>query len=76
MELQRQMGPLELIRVHLAAPWCHPGTDNPIEPNDVGAMAGPAINPVQVYRTLRDLHWEFLRLSTGFELSSSCVDLP
>jgi hypothetical protein len=39
-------------------------------------MAGPATNLVQVFRTLRDLHWEFLRLWTGFELSSSCVDLP
>jgi hypothetical protein len=39
-------------------------------------MAGPAINPVQVFRTLRDLHWEFLRLWTGFELPSSCHTLP
>jgi hypothetical protein len=39
-------------------------------------MAGLAINPVQVNRTCRDLHWEFLRLWTGFELSSSWVDLP
>ena len=30
-----------------------------------------SINPVQVFRTLRDLHWEFLRLWTGFELPSS-----
>ena len=43
----------------------------------VGAsMAGPGNDPVQVYRTLRDLHWEFLRLWTGFELPSSCVNLP
>jgi hypothetical protein len=33
-------------------------------------------DPVQVYRTCRDLHWEFLRLRTGFELTSSWVDLP
>jgi hypothetical protein len=39
-------------------------------------MAGPAINPVQVYRTGRDLHWEFLRLWAGFELSSSWIALP
>ena len=39
-------------------------------------MAGPGNDPVQVYRTLPDLHWEFLRLWTGFELPSSRVDLP
>jgi hypothetical protein len=39
-------------------------------------MAGLAINPVQVFWTCRDLHWEFLRLWTGFELPSSCVNLP
>jgi hypothetical protein len=39
-------------------------------------MAGLAINPVQGFRTCRDLHWEFLRLWTGFELPSSCVNLP
>jgi hypothetical protein len=33
-------------------------------------MAGPGNNPVQGFRTLRELHWEFLRLWTGFELSS------
>jgi hypothetical protein len=40
------------------------------------AMAGLGNNPVQVFRTLRDLHWEFLRLWTDFELSSSCVVVP
>jgi hypothetical protein len=40
-------------------------------PNALGEMAGPAINPVQGFRTCRDLHWEFLRLWTGFELPSS-----
>jgi hypothetical protein len=40
------------------------------------SMAGPGNDPVQVYRTLRDLHWEFLRLWTGFELPSSCLTLP
>jgi hypothetical protein len=40
------------------------------------AMAGPGNDPVQVYRTGRANHWEFLRLWTGFELPSSCVDLP
>jgi hypothetical protein len=39
-------------------------------------MAGPAINLVQVFRTCRDLHWEFLRLWTGFELPSSWRALP
>jgi hypothetical protein len=39
-------------------------------------MAGPGVNPVQVFRTCRDLHWEFLRLWTGFELPSSCLNLP
>jgi hypothetical protein len=39
-------------------------------------MAGPAINLVQVYRTGLPLHWEFLRLWTGFELPSSCINLP
>jgi hypothetical protein len=39
-------------------------------------MAGPGKKPVQVYRTGLPLHWEFLRLRTGFELPSSCVDLP
>jgi hypothetical protein len=39
-------------------------------------IAGPAINPVQGFSTLPDLHWEFLRLWTGFELSSSCANLP
>jgi hypothetical protein len=32
--------------------------------------------PVQVFRTLPDLHWEFLRLRTGFELSNSWPNLP
>jgi hypothetical protein len=39
-------------------------------------MAGSAINPVQVFRSGRDLHWEFLRLRTGFELPSSWLTLP
>jgi hypothetical protein len=39
-------------------------------------MAGPGNDPVQVYRTLPDLHWEFLRLWTGFELHSSWANLP
>jgi hypothetical protein len=39
-------------------------------------MAGPGDNPVQVFATLRDLHWEFLCLWTGFELSSSWNVLP
>jgi hypothetical protein len=39
-------------------------------------MAGLGNNPIQVFWTLRDLHWEFLRLWTGFELPSSCVNVP
>jgi hypothetical protein len=39
-------------------------------------MAGLGNNLVQVFSTLRDLHWEFLHLWTGFELPSSWVDLP
>jgi len=42
---------------------------------DMG-MAGWGNNPVQVFRTLRDLHWEVLRLWTGFELPSSWSALP
>jgi hypothetical protein len=41
-----------------------------------GCMAGPGNDPVQVFATLRDLHWEFLRLWTGFELPSSCLKAP
>jgi hypothetical protein len=39
-------------------------------------MAGPGNDPVQVYRTKLRLHWEFLRLRIGFELSSSWLHLP
>jgi hypothetical protein len=39
-------------------------------------IAGPGVNPVQVFRTCRDLHWEFLRLWTGFELPSAWLVLP
>jgi hypothetical protein len=39
-------------------------------------IAGPAINPVQVYRTLPGDVREFLRPWTGFELSSSWSALP
>jgi hypothetical protein len=34
-------------------------------------MAGPGINPVQGFRTLRDLHWVEFTFETGFELPSS-----
>jgi hypothetical protein len=37
-------------------------------------MAGLGDNPVQGFRTLRDLHWEFLRLWTGFELPTQLMD--
>jgi hypothetical protein len=39
-------------------------------------MAGPGNDPVQVYRTGRANHWEVLRLWTGFELPSSCINPP
>jgi hypothetical protein len=39
-------------------------------------MAGLGNNPVQGFATCRDLHWEFLRLWTGFELPSSWSALP
>jgi hypothetical protein len=39
-------------------------------------MAGLGKKPVQGFRTGRANHWEFLRLWTGFELSSSCLTLP
>jgi hypothetical protein len=39
-------------------------------------MAGLGNNPVQVLSTLPDLHWEVLRLWTGFELPSSWRALP
>jgi hypothetical protein len=39
-------------------------------------MAGLAINLVQGFRTKHELHWEFLRLWTGFELPSSWTALP
>jgi hypothetical protein len=39
-------------------------------------MAGLGNDPVQVYRTGRANHWEFLRLRTGFELPSSWRTLP
>ena len=39
-------------------------------------MAGLGNNLVQVLSTLPDLHWEFLRLWTGFELPSSWRALP
>jgi hypothetical protein len=39
-------------------------------------MAGLGKKPVQGFRTGLPLHWEFLRLWTGFELSSSWIALP
>ena len=39
-------------------------------------MAGPGNDPVQGFRTKRELHWEFLRIWTGFELPSSWTALP
>jgi hypothetical protein len=39
-------------------------------------MAGYRITPVLVFWTGLPLHWEFLRLWTGFELPSSWVNLP
>jgi hypothetical protein len=37
-------------------------------------MAGLAINPVQVFRTLRGFDWEFLRIFTGFKLCSYALN--
>jgi hypothetical protein len=42
----------------------------------VQGMDGLGKNLVQVFATCRDLHWEFLRLWTGFELPSSWHTLP
>jgi hypothetical protein len=39
-------------------------------------MAGLGKKPVQVFSTKLRLHWEFLRLRTGFELPSSWVEVP
>jgi hypothetical protein len=39
-------------------------------------MAGPGKKPVQVFATGLPLHWEVLRLWTGFELPSSWRALP
>ena len=39
-------------------------------------MAGLGNNLVQVYRTGRDLHWVKFTFETGFELPSSCANLP
>ena len=39
-------------------------------------MAGPGINPVQVFSTGLPLHCEIVRLETGSELPSSCHTLP
>jgi hypothetical protein len=39
-------------------------------------MAGLGKDLVQVFATGLPLHWEFLRLWTGFELSSSWIALP
>jgi hypothetical protein len=45
-------------------------------PRPLKPMAGLGKNLVQVFATLRDLHWECLRLWTGFELSSSLMPPP
>jgi hypothetical protein len=45
-------------------------------PRPLKPMAGLGKNLVQVFATLRDLHWECLRLWTGFELPSSWTALP
>jgi hypothetical protein len=39
-------------------------------------MAGLGNDPVQVYRTGRDLHWVKFTFETGFELPSSWINLP
>jgi hypothetical protein len=42
----------------------------------VCAMTGLGNNPVQGFRTLRDLHWVEFTFETGFELPSSCIKVP
>jgi hypothetical protein len=49
--------------------WRH-GRSAPICYGWIGQQSGSG------FRTLRDLHWEFLRLRTCFELSSSWHTLP
>jgi hypothetical protein len=39
-------------------------------------MAGPGNNPVQVLSTGLPLHWVKFTFETGFELPSSCINLP
>jgi hypothetical protein len=39
-------------------------------------MAGYRITPVLVFWTLPDLHWVKFTSETGFELPSSCINLP
>jgi hypothetical protein len=46
-------------------------TEQRLADHTPSGIAGLAINPVRVYWTLRDFTWEFLRLWTGSELSSS-----
>jgi hypothetical protein len=43
------------------------------EPNDI---AGCRITPVLVFWTGRALYWVKFAFETGFELASSCVNLP
>jgi hypothetical protein len=54
---------------------CHVSSANAILCH-IHDMAGLATDLVQGFRTGRALHWEFLRLRTGFELSSSWSALP
>jgi hypothetical protein len=41
-----------------------------------GDMAGPGNDPVQGFRTLRNLHWVEFTFETGFELPSSWTEVP
>jgi hypothetical protein len=43
---------------------------------EVLRMAGCRITPVLVFWTKRELNWVKFTFETGFELPSSCVDLP
>ena len=47
-----------------------------MEQRELATIAGYRITPVLGFWTLRDLHWVKFTFETGFELSSSCVDLP
>jgi hypothetical protein len=56
--------PIKMSDGHLNLKACHQG------------MAGYRITPVLIFWTKRELNWVKFTFETGFELPSSCVDLP